>query len=101
MGKTKRLSYEIYLKNLKNTDESPKRITPIKKIYVDAKDALSIKLDPKTLEEYGDKAQQNIVFRQLLSNASKLFEDRGSPVQEHGVSIKKTIRNILFINFYK
>ena len=95
LGETKRLSYELYLKNLKNPNESPKRITAIKKIYVEAKDALTIQLDPKTLEEYGDDVQQDIVFRELLSMPLNYLKSVGLPFRSTGSASKKP-----YITFY-
>jgi hypothetical protein len=79
LGKQKRYRTNSTSKNLKNTNESPKRIVPIKKIYIEAKDALSIQLDPKTLEEYDDVAHQDIVFRERLSMPLNYLESVGLP----------------------
>lgn len=82
------LSYELYLKNLKNTDEFTKRIVPIKKIYVEVNEAPLIQLDPKTLEEYGDSAN-GIIFRELLSMPLNYLKSTGLPLRSTGSASKK------------
>src|ERR1035437_8710747 len=82
------LSYELYLKNLKNTNESTKTIVPIKKIFVEVNEAPLIQLDPKTLEEYGESAN-GVVFRELLSMPLNYLESTGLPFRSTGSASKK------------
>lgn len=88
MRANKTIAYELFLKNLKNTNESTKTIVPIKKIYVEVKEVPLIQLDPKTLEEYGDSAN-GIVFRELLSMPLNYLKSTDLPFRSTGSASKK------------
>ncbi|MCL1970831.1 MAG: hypothetical protein FWF66_05190 [Candidatus Bathyarchaeota archaeon] len=54
------LGYELFLKNQVTNIDVGKRVDSIKKIFVNvADDVVTAKLDPKTLEEYGEILDQN------------------------------------------
>lgn len=89
------LSYELFLKNQKGNGEYPKRIVPIKKVYVKANPATTIELDPKTLDEYGGTDKRDLVFREPLSLPLNYLESVGLPYRNTGSASKKP-----YVEFY-
>ena len=89
------LAYELFLKNQKNTDETIKRIVPIKKVFVKVDGAVTLQLDPKSLEDYGDEPKQNDSFRKTLSMPLNYLESVGLPNRATGAASKKP-----YVEFY-
>lgn len=89
------LAYELFLKNQKNTDETIKRIVPIKKVFVKVDGAVTLQLDPKSLEDYGDEPKQHDSFRKTLSMPLNYLESVGLPSRATGAASKRP-----YVEFY-
>jgi len=89
------LAYDLYLKNQNNTDEITKSKVPIKKVFVKASSVITFQLDPKSLEEYGDKPNQKDFFRETLSMPYNYLTSVGLPNRATGAASKKP-----YVEFY-
>jgi len=86
------LAYELYLKNKENTAEPVKRIVPIKKAFVKADNQVTVQLDTKTLEHYGENLNpkaQDYYFQESLSMPSNNLASVGLPYRGTGAAAKK------------
>ncbi len=91
------LAYELYLKNKESTAEPVKRV-PIKKVFFSVDDNVTLQLDSKTLEHYGEglsKNDKNFYFQQSLSMPSNNLESVGLPYRGTGAAAKKP-----YVEFY-
>jgi hypothetical protein len=85
------LAYELYLKNKKSTEEFVEKI-PIKKVFVKVDKKVTLQLDSKTLEHYGDdlsEKDQNYYFQKSLSMPSKNLASIGLPYRGTGTNNNK------------
>jgi hypothetical protein len=92
------LAYELYLKNKENTEVPVKTIVPIKKVFVKIDDKVTLQLDSKTLEHYGDNVSQkdkNYYFQKSLSMPSNNLASVGLPYRGTGSAAKKP-----YVEFY-
>ena len=91
------LAYELYLKNKDSTTEPVNNVVPIKKIFVMADDKVTIKLDSKTLEHYGENLnlKANSYFQESLSMPSNNLHSVGLPYRGTGAAAKKP-----YVEFY-
>lgn len=89
------LAYELFLKNQKNKNEPVKRIVPMKKVFVKVDSIITLQLDQKSLEDYGDKPKQNDAFRETLSMPLNHLESVGLPNRATGAASKKP-----YVEFY-
>jgi hypothetical protein len=83
------LAYELYLENQENTDEIIKTKVPIKKVFVKTGNTLTIQIDTKSLEEYGDEPTQKEFFRETLSMPYNYLASVGLPNRATGAASKK------------
>lgn len=86
------LAYEMYLKNKEDTALPVKVVFPIKKAFVCAKETVTVKLDSKTLEHYGENISQNdkhAYFKKSLSMPSNNLASVGLPYRATGAAAKK------------
>ncbi len=91
------LAYELYLKNRENSDEAGPKV-PIKKVFVKVDDNVTLQLDSKTLEHYGENINQNdrnYYFQKSLSMPSNNLASVGLPYRGTGAAAKKP-----YIEFY-
>jgi hypothetical protein len=91
------LAYELYLKNRESTVEAVKPV-PIKKAFVRADDKVTVKLDSKTLEHYGENLNPkapNSFFQESLSMPSSNLASIGLPYRGTGAAAKKP-----YVEFY-
>ena len=92
------LAYELYLKNKKCTVEAVKTVVPIKKVFVMADDKVTIQLDSKTLEHYGENLNPKVpvsYFQESLSMPSNNLASVGLPYRGTGAAAKKP-----YVEFY-
>lgn len=86
------LAYELYLKNKENQEEFVKAKVPIKKAFVKVDDVVTLELDSKTLEHYGDNVSQkdrNYYFQKMLSMPTNNLSSVGLPYRGTGSAAKK------------
>lgn len=91
------LAYELYLKNKEST-AGPGKSVPIKKVFVMADDKVTVQLDSKTLEHYGENLNPkapNSYFQESLSMPSNNLESVGLPHRGTGAAAKKP-----YVEFY-
>ena len=92
------LAYELYLKNKKSTTEAVKTVVPIKKVFVMADDKVTVQLDSKTLEHYGENLNPKApmsYFQESLSMPSNNLASVGLPYRGTGAAAKKP-----YVEFY-
>ncbi len=92
------LAYELYLKNRESTAEVVKRVVPIKKAFVTVDDKITVQLDTKTLEHYGENLNPkapNSYFQESLSMPSNNLASVGLPYRATGAAAKKP-----YVEFY-
>ncbi|MCL2358356.1 MAG: hypothetical protein FWC74_01160 [Candidatus Bathyarchaeota archaeon] len=92
------LAYELYLKNKASEGGDIGSNVPIKKIFVNFADAVTIRIDPKTLEYYGENPKPNdprTYFQKPLSMPSNNLIAVGLPNRRTGANSKKP-----YIEFY-
>jgi hypothetical protein len=86
------LAYELYLKNRENTAEAVKTVVPIKKMFVKVTDAITVQLDSKTLEHYGEILNpkgSNTYFQEALSMPSNSLASVGLKYRATGSNNNK------------
>jgi hypothetical protein len=97
------LAYELYLKNKEREDVvSVKTVAPIKKIFVEVNDAVSVYLDSKTLESYGERLNSkhpNFYFQDRLVMPSNNLVHVGLPYR--GTGAASSMPYVEFYGFYK
>lgn len=92
------LAYELYLKNRESTAEYVKTKVSIKKVFVKVDDNVTLQLDSKTLEHYGESLSQNdknFYFQRSLSMPSNNLSSVGLPYRGTGAAAKKP-----YVEFY-
>ena len=92
------LAYELYLKNKESTTEAVKTVVPIKKVFVMADDKVTVQLDSKTLEHYGENLNPkapNSYFQESLSMPSNNLASVGLPYQRNWSRRQKAICRVL------
>ncbi len=90
------LAYELYLKNKGGGEVGTK--VPIKKVFVNFTDTVTIQLDSETLEHYGENPKPNDIrthFQELLSMPSNNLYSVGLPDRGTGANSKKP-----YVEFY-
>ncbi|MCL1977231.1 MAG: hypothetical protein FWG55_03875 [Candidatus Bathyarchaeota archaeon] len=91
------LAYELYLKNKDDEDEVGSN-APIKKVFVNFIDPVTVQLDPEPLEHYGESLKPNeprSYFQGLLSMPSNNLASVGLPNRGTGANSKKP-----YVEFY-
>ncbi|MDR0493722.1 MAG: hypothetical protein LBH74_08835 [Nitrososphaerota archaeon] len=92
------LAYELYLKNKTPEGRVIGSNIPIKKVFVNFTDTITIKLDSKTLEHYGENPKPTdprTYFQKSLSMPSNNLISVGLPNRRTGANSKKP-----YVEFY-
>ena len=90
------LAYELYLKNKDGGEVGSK--VPIKKVFVNFIDTVTVQLDSQTLEHYGENLKPNdsrTHFQESLSMPSNNLDSVGLPDRGTGANSKKP-----YVEFY-
>lgn len=85
------LAFELFLKNKENQEEIVTKV-PIKKVFVKVDDVVTLELDSKTLEQYGDIVNQkdrNYYFQKALSMPTNNIESVGLQYRGTGSNSNK------------